>query len=189
MKAVSYIRELQTFVKHSASQRCLLWESCPIRIKFIPNNSSYRSDKTVSRLAGHRLSHKQNERTFFCFTVRKHLKHEFSSFKYFRLEISISRFKYFQTVKEKKIKFQVFPDCHGKKKTNSFVSFLGESMARQSAFGFIWALHSWIDLVKFALISRSFQNAPSCISRSHIDNFMHDRVWQNFQAQNLDTGR
>ena len=45
---------------------------------------------------------------------------------------------------------QVFPDCKAKKnrvssisglswqkKTNSFVSFLGESMARQSAFGFI----------------------------------------------------
>ena len=37
-------------------------------------------------------------------------------------------------------KFQVFPDCHGKKQTNSFVHFLGESMARQSAFGFIWTL-------------------------------------------------
>ena len=36
-------------------------------------------------------------------------------------------------------KFQVFPDCHGKK-TNSFVRFLGESMARQSAFSFIWPL-------------------------------------------------
>ena len=34
-------------------------------------------------------------------------------------------------------KFQVFPDCKAKKKTNSFVRFLGESMARQSAFGII----------------------------------------------------
>ena len=34
--------------------------------------------------------------------------------------------------------FQVFLDCHAKK-TNS-INFLGESMARQSAFGFIWPL-------------------------------------------------
>ena len=48
-------------------------------------------------------------------------------------------------------KFQVFPDCKAKK-TSSFVRFLGESMARQSAFGFIWPLEQfscpWITLVQ-----------------------------------------
>ena len=34
--------------------------------------------------------------------------------------------------------FQVFPNCKAKKQTNSFVRFLGESTARQSAYGFIW---------------------------------------------------
>ena len=50
---------------------------------------------------------------FFAMTVRKYLK----------LEVSSSSFKYFRTLKQKK--------------TNSFVRFLGESMAHQSAFGFI----------------------------------------------------
>ena len=54
-----------------------------------------------------------NEFGFFAMTVGKYLK----------LEILISSFKYFRTVKQKK--------------PNSFIRFLGESMARQSAFGFI----------------------------------------------------
>ena len=37
------------------------------------------------------------------------------------------------------LKFQVFLDCHWKKQ-NLFVRFYGESMAYQSAFGFIWPL-------------------------------------------------
>ena len=41
------------------------------------------------------------------------------------LESSISSFKYFRTVKQKK------------KRKKLFVRFLGESMARQSAYGFI----------------------------------------------------
>ena len=53
---------------------------------------------------------------FFAMTVRK----------YFKLEISISSLKYFQTVKQKK--------------TNWFVWFLGESTMCLSAYGFIWPL-------------------------------------------------
>ena len=54
-----------------------------------------------------------NEFGFFAMTVRNYLK----------LEISISSFKFFRTVKQKK--------------TNRFVQFLGESSARQSVYGFI----------------------------------------------------
>ena len=46
--------------------------------------------------------------------------------KYLKLEISILGFMYFQTVKQKK--------------PNWIVRFLGTSMARQSAYGFIWPL-------------------------------------------------
>ena len=55
---------------------------------------------------------------FFAMTVRK----------YFKLEISISSLKYFQTVKQKK--------------TNWFVWFLGESTMCLSAYGFIWPLET-----------------------------------------------
>ena len=54
-----------------------------------------------------------NEFGFFAMTVRNYLK----------LEISISSFKFFRTVKQKK--------------PNRFVQFLGESSARQSVYGFI----------------------------------------------------
>ena len=64
------------------------------------------------------LSQNPNELLcFFCFTVRKYLK----------FEIEISSFKYFLA----------------KKKPNSIIHFLGESMARQSAFGFIQAGFIW----------------------------------------------
>ena len=64
---------------------------------------------------------RMNEFVFFCQTVRKNLK----------LEVSSSSFEF---------KFQVFPDCKAKKKTNSSVRFLGESTnftARQSAYSTI----------------------------------------------------
>ena len=44
--------------------------------------------------------------------------------KYLKLEISFLNFKYFRAVKQKKL----------------FIRFLGESMARQSTYSFIWPL-------------------------------------------------
>ena len=63
---------------------------------------------------------RRNEFGFFSMTVRKYLK----------LEILISSFKCFQTVKQKTI-------------ANWFVQFLGESTAHKSAYSFIWPLVIW----------------------------------------------
>ena len=60
-------------------------------------------------------------------------------------------------------KFQVFQDCHGQKK--SFVCFLGESMARQSAFGFIWPLYcrfNWFAKVAASQIMNWFYRLHFC---------------------------
>ena len=41
-------------------------------------------------------------------------------------------------------KFQIISGLPGQKKKKLFVHFLGESMARQSAFGFIWPLQCYL---------------------------------------------
>jgi hypothetical protein len=87
--------------------------------------------KPKSRLARHRFSQKMNERIcFFCHDSPK------------ILEILISSFKYFRTVKQKK-------------KKNWFVWFLGESTACQSAYSFMWPL-SMFGLIHFLFVSERF---------------------------------
>ena len=68
-------------------------------------------------------------------------------------------------------KFQVSPDCHGKKPPNSFVRFLGESMVWQSAFSFIWSLEACL-IVNWKIIFKMCHWTLIWVGAN--------RVWQSY---------